>query len=118
MTNPKIRLAVLFLVVLTAIVSLQQGHKGNDVHGSKAVVEQSQKYKSLTFLHDHKAEYLEDAVPMRLSSLSVSSKDNADGMRILEFFNHFFRNIAGKNYLSGVPLLCRTYQHRVNIHGP
>lgn len=115
MTNPKITVALLFLVALTATVSLQQEHNGNVVY---SWVDQSQNEHSYSFLYPHQAEYLEEAFPTRVSSLSVSSKDNAAEMQAADFFNSFSRNFANKSYLTGVPLLCRSCQHRVNIHGP
>ena len=118
MTNPKITVALLFLVVLTAIVSLQQEHNGNDVYRPDARVDQSEKEQSFSFLYHNQAEYLEEAFPTRVSSISVSSKDHAAEMQAADFFNSFSRNLADKSYLTGVPLLCRSCQHGVNIHGP
>jgi len=106
------------MVGLTAIVFLAAGRDGNNMCGYKVDVEPIQGDFSLSFLYPHKSEHLAEAFPKRLSSLSVSSKDHPAEILALNFFNKFSTNLAAKSGLTGVPLLCRSCQHTVNIHGP
>lgn len=116
--NPKNTLTIFFLLVLTAIVSLQTGHRGNDVSMTQAIAEQSQTVRDIPLLHHHKAKYLADVIPTRVSFPSFSSIDNLAEIPAGQFFNRPFRSLLEKKYLPSTPLLRKVCYHAVNIHAP